>query len=168
MAALVVELLPLTTDFLHDLECRHVWIFSLDPLASLTYKDHVCREALLGCCSFYLLKHFFAASDGAESFHLGFEPPLVSERNVLIASLVGAVHLSPLFAQDFHDFRTLEVVRALLQFLSSLGVNELTCFTKMAYAVSARFGSVKSGGSDDEELACSCEPKDNKSEGGSL
>ena len=69
---------------------------------------------------------------------------LTLSRDLLEWSLLGVRHSSPLLAKNAHHLGRFKVVRTLLQLLSSLKLRKLTCFTKIAYAVNARFGTVKS------------------------
>ena len=69
LTALFIQLLPLSTNFFHDLEGRHLGVFSLDAFASLPHKNHICAETLLRGGSFDLLEEILIPSDRPESLH---------------------------------------------------------------------------------------------------
>ena len=69
LTALLVQLLPLSTNFFHDLEGRHLGVFSLDAFASLPHKNHIRAETLLWRGSFDLLEEILIPSDRPEGLH---------------------------------------------------------------------------------------------------
>ena len=84
LTALLVQQLPLSTNFFHDLEGRHFRVLSLDAFACLPHKDHICAQTLLWSCSFDFLEEILIFSDRPECFHFS-----------LVAQLVCGIKSSP-------------------------------------------------------------------------
>ncbi len=69
LTTLLVQLLPLSTNFFHDLEGRHLGVFSLNALSCLPHKNHIRAKTLLRGGSFDLLEEILISSNRPEGLH---------------------------------------------------------------------------------------------------